>query len=339
MKRLSLGTRVALLMLLLMGILGYTAAWNDSLIVDEDPHIGAGVSYVFRQDMRLNPEHPPLVKWLAALPLTLVPNLSIPFDNPAYANPDMNPDLVNGQWEFGKAFIFESGNNADTIVHLARIAPMLLMLLLGWFLFRWVRERAGTGAALVALLLYATSPVLLAHGVLVTTDVPAALGCFAATYYFLRYLHDPTRKSLLAAGIAFGLAQLMKFSVVLLVPYFAILAFAYWGLTALTRRERDKRSAEKSAPVRPFLSYVGGTVVIGLIGLVVIYVVYALIATAGYPAARQMFDTKTLAGAFPNQAAGNFVVAMAGIPVLRPLAQYVLGLFMVLQRAAGGNRL
>src|SRR5262249_38873396 len=38
---------------------------------DEVAHIGAGVSYIQRLDLRLNEEHPPLAKVIAAIPLVL----------------------------------------------------------------------------------------------------------------------------------------------------------------------------------------------------------------------------------------------------------------------------
>ena len=45
------------------------ASRGDSAIMDELAHIPAGYSYVKYFDYRLNPEHPPLVKSIAALPL------------------------------------------------------------------------------------------------------------------------------------------------------------------------------------------------------------------------------------------------------------------------------
>ena len=44
---------------------------DDSLTMDEVAHLPAGYSYLTQKDMRLNPEHPPLLKDLAALPLLL----------------------------------------------------------------------------------------------------------------------------------------------------------------------------------------------------------------------------------------------------------------------------
>ena len=42
---------------------------NDALTFDELAHIPAGYSYVLKQDYRVNPEHPPLIKNIPAIPL------------------------------------------------------------------------------------------------------------------------------------------------------------------------------------------------------------------------------------------------------------------------------
>src|SRR6185369_10962149 len=61
----------------------FWAAWSASAIVDEQAHIPAGYGYVSQLDARLNPEHPPLLKALAALPL-LVINPTFPTDIAAW---------------------------------------------------------------------------------------------------------------------------------------------------------------------------------------------------------------------------------------------------------------
>lgn len=62
---------LAALLLLLMAILAGGAAFRESVTADAIAHIGAGVSYLAKLDMRLNEEHPPLAKVLAAVPLVL----------------------------------------------------------------------------------------------------------------------------------------------------------------------------------------------------------------------------------------------------------------------------
>ena len=62
---------VAGLLLALMAVLASSAALRESVTIDEVAHIGAGVSYLQKFDLRMNAGHPPLPKVLAALPLVL----------------------------------------------------------------------------------------------------------------------------------------------------------------------------------------------------------------------------------------------------------------------------
>ena len=98
--------------------------------MDELAHIPAGFSYVKLFDYRLNPEHPPLVKMLAGLPLAFM-DLNFPTESTSWQ------DDVNGQWLTGTEFLYESGNNADQIITWARVGPMLLTLLLIFFTYFW----------------------------------------------------------------------------------------------------------------------------------------------------------------------------------------------------------
>ncbi|KKR78159.1 MAG: Tetratricopeptide repeat protein, partial [Parcubacteria group bacterium GW2011_GWA2_40_8] len=179
---------LAMISLIIMLVLGATSMFGDSLTVDEDPHIGSGISYLTQKDMRLNPEHPPLMKDLAALPLLFVKDLKVPTEHRSWT------EDINGQWDFGREFIFWAGNNANLVVFLSRIMPLVMTVILGWFVFKASLELAGAAGGLVAIILYTFSPVILAHGRLVTTDVPAALGAFIATYFLLKYLFKPSQK-------------------------------------------------------------------------------------------------------------------------------------------------
>ncbi len=306
-------------------LLAGSSARQDTLTTDEDPHIGAGISYVTQRDMRLNPEHPPLMKDLAALPLVFIKDLNVPTNNKSWT------EDLNGQWDFGREFIFYSDNNADLVVAVARIFPILITALLAWFVFRWTYERGGSGAGLLAITLFVFCPVILAHGHLVTTDIPAAFGAFVATYFLIKFLEKPGGRAILFAGIAFGVAELFKFSNFLLIPYFGALAFGWLILKTVN----GGRSELRRLPVN-FLTYVGGTILIGILGYLLVYVVY-IWHVLNYPPERQMSDAKTLLSSFGSPFLADMVVAMTQIPIFRPIAQYLLGLFMVLQRAVGGN--
>ncbi|GAI57384.1 unnamed protein product, partial [marine sediment metagenome] len=169
--------------------------------MDEVAHLPAGYSYLTQKDMRLNPEHPPLIKDLAAFPLLFIKGINFPSEIK-----DWKED-INGQWGFGYYFLYGAGNPADIMIFWGRIPMVLILILLGFYIFKWARELFGPKVALLALFLFSFSPTFFAHGRLVTTDVGAAAGVFIATYYFLGALKNPSKRSIIFAGIAFGLAE------------------------------------------------------------------------------------------------------------------------------------
>lgn len=151
-------------LLAVMFVLMFFSARGDSMIVDEDAHIPAGFSYITTGDYRLNPEHPPLIKDLAAIPLVLS-GQKFPYDY-WRANNVVNPgdkEVVNNQWQVGWKFIYEYGNNADNLIILARIPEMLLALLFGFIVYLWAKELYGKKAGLFALVLFVFNTNIIAQ--------------------------------------------------------------------------------------------------------------------------------------------------------------------------------
>src|ERR1035441_5194785 len=71
-----LAARILTTPLLLLGVLaacfiglGVRQAWSDAPTYDEPVYLSAGVTALVEHDLRLNPEHPPLGKVLAAIPV------------------------------------------------------------------------------------------------------------------------------------------------------------------------------------------------------------------------------------------------------------------------------
>ena len=200
--------------------------WNASPTFDEVSHLPAGLALVATGKDRLNPEHPPLVKELAGLAASrLDPRL--PLHGAAYAQAD--------EWRFGREVIYHAGNDAMTLVRAGRLPVAVLSLLAALVCFVWARQRFGDAAGLAALLLYATSPLMLAHAGLVTTDMGATLGVVATMWLWWRATgpHRSTAASpdsvpptplaraqvpYLLCGLALGVALASKFSAVLLLP-------------------------------------------------------------------------------------------------------------------------
>ena len=101
---------------------------------------------------------------------------------------------------------------------------LLLAAALAAIVFLWTRALWGFPAAALALLLAVTSPDVLAHGQLVTTDLGAALFIFAAVAAFERMTARLTATRVALAGLALGAALATKFSSFILFPVLAALA-------------------------------------------------------------------------------------------------------------------
>lgn len=297
---------------------------NDSIIVDEIPHIGAGYSYLTKHDMRLNPEHPPLAKDLAAIPLAFMKLKQGAFDTDAWTT-----DL-NGQWKFGRALIFNTGNDADKIRIAVKLPMLLFFILAAIMVFYWGRKLYGDVGGITGLIIFSFSPTILAHSRFVTTDVAALFGIILSTYFFVRYLQNPTRSNLVIAGLATGVGLATKFSTVLLIPFFAILAlvWGYFGIPSLKKLPQKAYSAVK---------YFGGTVFVFLIGLIIVVYPLYYFNTYNYPAERQYNDARLNLATYGNRLFADPIVWASNKPVIRPLAEYAVGILKVNQRAIGGN--
>ncbi|HZD32447.1 MAG TPA: glycosyltransferase family 39 protein, partial [Candidatus Angelobacter sp.] len=184
---------------------------------DEDDHIYSGYMSLKTGDFGLNPEHPPLVKMLAALPL-LGMDLKVP--------PLQGREFKHEAFLNGKEFVF--GNNADQILFRTRMTASLLTVLLAVLVFLAAQEMFGLAAGFFALTLLVFDPNLLAHGALVTTDVGLSCFLFAAVYAFYRYVKQPSPGRLALVGIATGLAFAAKHTGFLAAPTIALLALAEW---------------------------------------------------------------------------------------------------------------
>lgn len=324
---------VALVLVAFFGV-NLIVSYQESTTMDEKAHIPASYSYVRYGDMRLNPEHPPLLKVLAGLPL-LTQNFRFPVNDPLWLNG------INEQWVLGDKFINCTDpngtdhvcNTPQMVTFLARIPITVIAVLLGLAIFWWTRALAGPVAGLFALLLYAFDPNIIGHSHYVTTDIGIAAFLFFAFYFFVRFLEAPTWKNVFWSGVFLGLAQLAKFSAVLIFPIFGLFALVY-ALTLTTTGD--------SAPWRQRLiqvwRYLSRYAVSVGICFILIWVLYSF-TTLNMPGDK----LDTIAGAvFPkDRVLGNFAyeftLATSQHPLLKPLSEYFLGVFMVFARVAGGN--
>ncbi|KPJ54862.1 hypothetical protein AMJ49_07340 [Parcubacteria bacterium DG_74_2] len=204
---------------------------------------------------------------------------------------------------------------------------ILLLIFLGWFLFFWTKQLAGNKIALMVLTLFSFSPAFLAHGRLVTTDVAATLGLVLATYFWLKFLKEPSKKNIFLTGIVLGVALLLKFSLILLVPFFGIITIIYaWLKTDHNHRARNY-----------ILKYIGLSLLVGIIAIIfIIWPVYQF-HTLNYPSDKQLSDTKFILESNGFPVLKNLCVWAADKPIVHSLTHYILGLLMATQRTVGGN--
>jgi 4-amino-4-deoxy-L-arabinose transferase-like glycosyltransferase len=220
----------AAVLLVLMFVLAGGAALRESVTIDEVAHIGAGLSYVQKLDLRFNDEHPPLAKVLAGLSLAMH---------------GTRADYSSVQWTFGKDFfpaymcqwifgdwVLGRWNNAQSTLVWARLPMLLLTLLLGWVLFLLGRRLGGDWGGLLCLAAYTSMPMFLAFGPLVLTDAIIALFTVLTLWALGELWRNPDRRNTRWFALALAGALLSKFSSGILV--IAIVAFVlstrWWAL-------------------------------------------------------------------------------------------------------------
>ena len=197
-----------------MFLLATLSMREKSATTDEIAHLPAGYSYLKTLDYRMNPEHPPLLKMISAVPLLFL-NLSFSTDKLYWKQAK--------EWDFGKDFIYFNRIKWDKILFMGRLPMVILSMLLGLCVFLWAKRLYGVQAGLFALFLCAFSPNILAHSRLVTTDFGVTLFMFMTLYFYWEFLNKPTKKYLILTGMALGLSLASKFTAVLLFPVLFIL--------------------------------------------------------------------------------------------------------------------
>lgn len=212
---------IAVLLLALMAVLSGGAALHESITVDEVAHIGAGVSYLQKLDLRMNEEHPPLAKALAAIPLVIrgvhsdYSDISWTFSGGIFQH-------MLGEWPWGHSLALRWNDPYSTVMW-ARIPMLLLTLALGVLIYRYASELGGPWGGLLCLVAYVTTPAFLVFGPLVLTDMTVTFFTLLALWSFAELWREPSRKTMIWFGVLLGCAFLSKFSAGLLL--FCFLAF------------------------------------------------------------------------------------------------------------------
>jgi len=270
-------TAAVVILLLILSAQILHAIHGQSLTWDEDDHIFAGYESWKTHDFGLNPEHPPLVKLLATLPL-LPLHLNVP--------PLQNRFFKTESYLDGRQLLFHNGPSdgnhysAETLVFRARIPTLLFTLAAALLVFFAAREMFNVRAGLIALTLFCFEPNLLAHGAYVTTDMAASCTIFATIYALWRYIERPTPARLIVVGVAAGLALAAKHSTVLLAPMLLLLLLGELALPWLSHKFGSPMSGTSDMGFNPAtlprraLHLLAAFAVITLTGVLVLWAFY-----------------------------------------------------------------
>jgi len=247
---------VALLLVLAIELV--IPARRQSATFDEACHLYAGYNYWTRADFGVNPEHPPLVKLIATLPLLRQPTRG--------AEP--LPIHFKPQCFIGARQFLYSGQTADAMLFKARMAAATLTIAAALAAFAAAYEMFGAIAALLSLLLFVFEPNLLAHGNLVTTDMGVSLLLFATVFAFYRYVKKPFAWRLLLTGILAGLTLAAKHSGILWIPILCLLA-----LTEILRHDPNAPLC-RGGRLKCSLRLAGSLIIVGLISFGILWSFY-----------------------------------------------------------------
>lgn len=231
-------------LLLLMAVLAGGAALRESVTVDEVAHVGAGVSYLQKLDLRMNTEHPPLAKILAALPL-VARGVRTDYSHYSWTYSASGFNAMLGQWSFGHSLITAWNEPRETMAW-ARVPMLLLTLALGLLIYAYALRLADVWGARLCLALFVSTPAFLAFGPLVLTDIAVTFFSLLTMWTLANLWQSPTRARTASFGLALAGALLSKFSAgLLLVACVAFAASLRWSpLDGFPRRSRWRSTAK-----------------------------------------------------------------------------------------------
>lgn len=218
--RLAARTIVVSLLLAVLVAQAVASMRQKSVTFDEIFYIPAGYYHLKTGDFKMNMTNPPLMKLISAAGLLALGPILPPLESPP-ADWSMAQ-----QWRYGQQFLYNNRVPHSDILFAGRVGVVLVTAVLAVYVYRFGRRLYGYRAGVCALTLYCFCPNILAHGRLATHDLGLAAMMLASCYHFWVYMDERRMRSLLACGVAAGLALLVKTAAVLLAPVFALAALS-----------------------------------------------------------------------------------------------------------------
>ncbi len=188
-------------------VLASSQAWSDGPTYDEPTYLTAGVGAWTHHDVRINRQHPPLGKALAALPVLL-----------------LHPKIPRGEaWSStneratSAAFIRAQRPRLRTLLFVGRLSAIVEVVACGWLLVAIAGSLFGEDGAWLPGVLWLLSPFVIGLGHLDGIDVPFTCATLACVLAVIRARHAPSRGRLAIVGVTAGIAVLTRITGLLVV--------------------------------------------------------------------------------------------------------------------------
>ncbi len=235
--------------LLLMFALLLTSIRDKSPTFDEQGYLTRGVGYLRGENKHMRVGHPLGLNALNGMLLAADEQVQLPVDDPAW--------LKSSFHRPSEQFMWEMGNDVERIMFLGRLPTIWVGLLLAALVGRWAWEISHRHlAGVLALILLAFDPNILAHARLATTDLGLAAAALLAGYLLWRFWRRPSWGRAILAGVGFGLLQNTKFTAGLFIPIFALFILVAFFDRWRKARATGPQSGPRTLPWRPLLMLV-----------------------------------------------------------------------------------
>jgi hypothetical protein len=179
-----------------------------SQTVDEASHLIAGYDVLTKRVYTTDLHHPPLARVLFALPFL--------------GEPD---PVSHGEISRGTMLLLRNDRYTQNLAR-ARMPNLLFVAIAIIGVALWARHLFTPGAGLLAALIFASLPPVLAHGGLATTDMALTATLIIALYVFTLVLEDATWPRAFALGAALAAGLLAKYSFLVYFPACALVLVA-----------------------------------------------------------------------------------------------------------------
>lgn len=191
---------------------------RTSATFDEITTVAVGARGWETGDWSMMPDFPPVMQYLYGLPGYL--------SRPNY--PAERPGMV--RYQYAREFLWKSGNSAEVLMFRGRLVAVLAAATLILLTYLYARQYFGTTAGVLAAVLIAFMPDVLAHGGVAYNDIPLAPAFLGALWAIDAGVRRPALWRGVLAGALVSLALGIKHSALALGPVAIILLlFEFFG--------------------------------------------------------------------------------------------------------------